>query len=126
MVYRIGVSGKRGQFEWLDRSGKKLESVGEIDIARPVNPSMSPDGRQIAMHRDVGVGADVWLLELGRGLLRRLTFEPGLDISPVWSPDGRRIAFGSNRNGQMDLYWKSADGAGIEELAAGDAPRRKP
>jgi Tol biopolymer transport system component len=77
---------------------------------------MSPDGRQVAVLRSVNDNADIWLLEVGRGFMRRLTFDAGLDILPIWSPDGGRIAFSSNRRGQLDLYLKPANGAGIEEL----------
>ncbi|PWU07374.1 MAG: hypothetical protein C5B51_10145 [Terriglobia bacterium] len=34
----------------------------------------------------------------------------------MWSPDGSRIIFTSNRGGVYDLYQKSSDGTGNEEL----------
>jgi Tol biopolymer transport system component len=42
----------------------------------------------------------------------------------IWSPDGSRIAFDSARRGPHDLYWKTANGAGSEELVA-DLPQNK-
>jgi eukaryotic-like serine/threonine-protein kinase len=35
---------------------------------------------------------------------------------PCWSPDGKHIVFSSNRRGHFDLYEKSGDGSGNEEL----------
>jgi Tol biopolymer transport system component len=59
---------------------------------------------------------DVWLLDLGRDVFSRFTFDAAVDLNPAWSPDGARIAFVSNRDGVYDLYQKSATGAGNEEL----------
>ena len=114
LAYRAGASDVR-QLRWFDRSGRELAKVG-----RPgdyLEPSLSPDGTRVA----VGVGTwtpagDVWLLELSRGSLSRLTSHPTDDITPVWSPDGKEIVFASNRNGQFDLYRKDAGGTGAEEL----------
>jgi dipeptidyl aminopeptidase/acylaminoacyl peptidase len=115
IVYRNGQAGERRQFVWFDRNGKDLGTVGSVDEARPVNPSLSPDGRQVAVHRGTD-NVDIWVLDIVRGTSRRLTFDASLDIRPLWSPDGRRIVFGSNRSGQIDLYSKPASGAGADEL----------
>jgi Tol biopolymer transport system component len=114
LAYRSGASDVR-QLRWFDRSGRELAKVG-----RPgdyLEPSLSPDGTRVA----VGVGTwtpvgDVWLLDLARGSLSRWTSHPTDDLTPVWSPDGKEIVFGSNRNGQFDLYKKDAGGTGAEEL----------
>jgi serine/threonine protein kinase len=114
LAYRAGANDVR-QLRWFDRNGRELGKVG-----RPgdyLEPSLSPDGTRVA----VGVGTwtpvgDVWLLELSRGSLSRLTSHPTDDITPVWSPDGKEIVFCSNRNGHFDLYKKDAGGTGAEEL----------
>jgi serine/threonine protein kinase/Tol biopolymer transport system component len=114
LAYRTGASDVR-QLRWFDRSGRDLGKVG-----RPgdyLEPSLSPDGTRVA----VGIGTwtpvgDVWLLELSRGSLSRLTSHPTDDITPIWSPDGKEIVFVSNRNGHFDLYRKNAGGTGAEEL----------
>jgi Tol biopolymer transport system component len=56
------------------------------------------------------------LFDLERNLPTRFTFDPGSDFASVWSPDGRRVAFDSNRAGHFDVYQKSADGAGSEDV----------
>src|SRR5207237_10906010 len=46
----------------------------------------------------------------------RIPLEPYVDRKPVWAPDRKRIVFTSNRGGHYDLYQKSANGAGEDEL----------
>ena len=118
IAYRTGsAGGGQRQFVWFDRSGRELGKVGEPDSAQSLDPSMSPDGRRIALWRRVDGNTDVWLLELARGVRSRFTVDASSDNYPIWSPDGSRIVFHSNRKtGVFDLYQKPASGAGSEEL----------
>ena len=77
---------------------------------------MSPDGTRAASAFQNGGNADVWVSELARGTLTRVTTDEGVDGNPLWSLDGSRVAFASNRNGQPEVFWKSADGSGTAEL----------
>jgi Tol biopolymer transport system component len=119
VVYRSAQSGGFTPFAMFDRSGKQLETI--VD-ERLVDPSMSPDGRRVASQRN----NDIWLLELERGLLRRLTFDAASDSHALWSADGRRVVFNSNRSGAQDLYWKPADGTGVEELLLATPQSKSP
>jgi Tol biopolymer transport system component len=56
----------------------------------------------------------VWIYDISRGALSRLTLEGGITM-PVWTPDGRRIVVAVNRRGGTGLFWKPADGSGPEE-----------
>jgi TolB protein len=56
--------------------------------------------------------------------LQRLTFSPGVNISPVWNPKtGNEIAFVSDRSGAPQIYIMNADGTNLRRLitAGGDA-----
>ena len=78
---------------WLDRSGKQLATLGEQGYYRTAR--LSPDGHTVALSRDDPADpsrSDLWLLEVQRGTLSRLTFHPALGYSAVWSPDGSRLA----------------------------------
>jgi serine/threonine protein kinase len=113
--YRVGLpSGTpTRQFAWFDRAGNKVSDVGApIDGAG--SPSMSHDGRYVALYRHIGKWA-VWLMDLERGVVTRLTLGAGDQVNPVWSPDGRRIVYLWRGKGASDLYQKSMDGSGTEE-----------
>lgn len=119
IVFRAGSMSGRRQFVWLDRAGKELGTVGDADSADPRDASLSPDGRRLALARTVSGNADLWLLDVNRGVLSRFTTHLAPDTWPHWSPDGRRVVFGSPRtevNSARDLYWKSATGTEPEEL----------
>ena len=67
-----------------------------------------------------GSQGDIWLEDMGRGVLSRFTFRSGVNRNPVWSPDGSRLifSFGSLSSGSFstDIYQKPAGGNGQEEL----------
>jgi serine/threonine-protein kinase len=93
--------------------------------ARPLAPqkglvrdsSLSPDGRRLALSVLSGPNRDIWVLDLTRDTLTRLTFGEGESIQPMWTPDGKRIVFAGVRGGKRGrgLYWKLADGSRSEE-----------
>jgi len=116
IIYRTGSAGGQRQFAWLDRSGRDIGKVGEQDTGGPTNPSMSPDGRHVALYRTANGNVDVWLLDIVRGVLSRFTSDAANDVNPAWSPDGAQIAFQSNRTGVSDLYVKAASGAGGDQV----------
>jgi serine/threonine protein kinase/Tol biopolymer transport system component len=115
LVYRSGPQQRR-QFTWFDRLGHETGRVGSPDSAEPKAPALSSDGRNIAFDRTLDGNRDVWLLEMARGVLRRLTFNPALDEGAIWSPEGSSIVFTSNRGGSGQLYQLAASGAGDEKL----------
>ena len=116
IAYRTG-SAPRKQLTWFDRSGRELAHLHEPIDSTQLAPSLSRDGRQIALFREVIGDLDVWLIDTPRGVPTRFTFDSADDVEPVWSPDDRRIAFTSNRSGVHDLYVKAAAGTtGSETL----------
>jgi Tol biopolymer transport system component len=100
---------------WVDRKARE-----EAITAPPrayLAPRLSPDGTQLALDvRDQE--NDIWIWNIARQTLRRLTFDPAMDRYPVWTPDGRRIVFSSQRSGASNLFWQAADGTGAAEPLA--------
>jgi eukaryotic-like serine/threonine-protein kinase len=118
-----GVQSAQTRLVWVSRNG------AEQPVAAPAHayqgPRVSPDGRRVA----VGIAeqeTQVWLYDLSRDTLTRLTFEGNTNQTPVWTPDGKRIAFISNKEGQQNIFWQLADGSGgLERLTTSeytDAP----
>ena len=97
---------------WVDRQGR------ETPIPAPprayVYPRLSPDGTRVAVSA-TDQEYDIWVWDLGRTTLTRVTFDPGFDAYPVWTPDGRRLIFSSERAGARNLFWQAADGTGAVE-----------
>ena len=56
---------------------------------------------------------DLWLYDLVRDTLTRLTFDGA--HSHAWHPDGKRVAYTGGSTGGQSLFWKAADGSAPEE-----------
>jgi eukaryotic-like serine/threonine-protein kinase len=117
LSYRSGdVVGNRGLI-WMDRAGKRLGTVTEPTAT--MSAALSPDEKRIALTINgatAGIG-DIWLQDLGRGVLSRFTFETGYNSTPVWSPDGRHIAFSFRTAGTIySIYQKDVTGNGKQEF----------
>jgi eukaryotic-like serine/threonine-protein kinase len=83
------------QLMWVDRNGVARAALPMS--RRFEHPRLSPDGRRVAVDiRESNI--DVWVGDLTRGTLERLTFDEREDESPVWHPDGARIAFAGRRD----------------------------
>jgi serine/threonine-protein kinase len=91
----------------VSRDGK--EEPIEASPETYSHPRISPDERLIALTNETSGNSDVWIWDLFRKTMMRLTFDDGEDSYPVWSPDGNRIAFHSSH---MGVAWKAADGTG--------------
>jgi serine/threonine-protein kinase len=78
-------------------------------------PRVSPDGTRLAVGTDDGKEAIVWIYDLaGASSMRRLTFG-GRNRFPIWSADGESVAFQSDREGDLGIFWQRADGTGMAE-----------
>jgi serine/threonine-protein kinase len=105
-----GVSAR--SLVWVTRQGR------EEPIKAPPRAyfalRLSPDGTRVALDiRDQE--NDIWIWDMVRQTLTRLTFDQALDVFPAWTPDGRRIVFSSPRDGPNNLFQQAADGTGTVE-----------
>jgi serine/threonine-protein kinase len=91
----------------VDRSGRE-EVLLEAD-RRYSAPRLSPDGKSVAVTVEDG-NPDVWIYQLDRKVLHRLTFSPRSEHTPIWYPDSRRIAFVIDIP-PFHLYAMPADGS---------------
>ncbi len=107
ILYRSGGAGAGLlTVAWLDGAG----NVKPL-LAKPGaygRPSLSPDGRRLALEVSDPSGTAVWIYDWALDTMRRLTFT-GTAQSPIWSPDGRYIVYRAAGTG---LAVVRADGAG--------------
>ena len=109
-----GTSGERELLS-IDQNGVETRILtGQFETL-----DLSPDGRRVVLGTgDDSGNADVWVSNLARGDMIRLTTDPAFDGAPLWSPDGRRVVFTTTRNGQAEVMWTLADGTGTPETLA--------
>ena len=115
LIYAAGGYEDQGRLVWVDRQGN-IEPL-------PFPPApyrkfeISPSGQQLAIGTP-GLTSDISIFDLESGTSRRLTLEGNNDI-PIWTPDGKRVTFNSDRSGNINIYWKMADGSGdVEQLTS--------
>ena len=99
---------------WIDRQGRREP------MAAPPHPysqfRLSHDGTRVVTLGDREPEQNVWVLDLSRQLLTRVTTDAALDIQPAWTWDDRWIVFASNREGGTQNLWRvAADGTGAPE-----------
>ena len=93
---------------WLDAAGK------ETQIRPPGNylsPRVSPDGHRLALQIFDRGRSQIFIYDLDREVLSRLTSDTADEQFPLWSPDSKSIVFSSDRQapGKTHLYLKRID-----------------
>ena len=116
-----GVQSAQSKLVWVTRNGT------EQPMAAPphayLNQRLSPDDQRVAATIS-DLETQLWLYDLSRETLTRVTFEAGANNAAQWTPDGKRIAFASNKEGPLSVYWRLADGSGgLEQLTTGEYGR---
>jgi Tol biopolymer transport system component/DNA-binding winged helix-turn-helix (wHTH) protein len=107
------VQAAQRRLVWVNRSGDEQPVAAPARAYR--GPRISPDGREVAVAIE-GQETEVWLYDLSRQMLSRLTFQGSTNYDPLWTVDGKRVVFHST-TGIGGLFWQMADGSGgLERL----------
>jgi serine/threonine-protein kinase len=115
LIYAAAGSGAvagRG-LAFIDRRG----GVERLNLPPSLyeTPRVSPDGKRIAYANTTGSDRSIYVQDLSSSASpRRLTFG-GRSRFPVWSADGLRVAFQSDRDGDLAIFWQRADGTDAGE-----------
>jgi Tol biopolymer transport system component len=128
------TSGERGgeRLSWVRRDGSAevLDPDWTITPETILNWKISPDGKRLALALGTGMGgvgsdavgrsvaADIWVKELDRGPLSKLTFD-GINFAPAWSTDEQWIYYVgaslTDPTPRPQAYRIRADGSGSRE-----------
>src|SRR5262249_19048057 len=113
MVFRDPTFQDASSLIWVDRQGEVTP------IASPERgfrqPRLSPNGQQLVVDISTAIGRDIWICDLRRGLLSRVTTTEGFSETPLWSPDGSSVAWVSQSDGKFHVVRKRADGSDVEQ-----------
>lgn len=109
-IWAAGIDGSN--LRKISRTSNSLTSVSEVE------PSWSPDGRQIAFTSVNGGDSDILVMQIDGAYPTQLTSNGANNTRPVWSPDGKKIAYVSDKAGTKDIWIMNADGSGQTKIVA--------
>jgi serine/threonine-protein kinase len=129
LAYVEGRTEEPSTLAWADRRGVTQNLPG--DARQLWGPGrLSPDGRHVVSPISDGHGSsDIWVVDVVRGTMTRLTNSGGEVGSPIWTPDGRRIVYRGAPAGVIGggfaVYSVAADGSDHPRLLVktADPPR---
>jgi serine/threonine-protein kinase len=117
LLYVSGTSVNLEKTEpvYVDRTGQAalVDSGWIVRLSLGIRTdgiALSPDNTKLAIVV-TDETSDLWIKELDRGPLTRLTFEGEINTRAVWTPDSRWIRFISDRSGRYRVWTKPADGS---------------
>ncbi|HUP24457.1 MAG TPA: winged helix-turn-helix domain-containing protein [Thermoanaerobaculia bacterium] len=113
-LWRVAAGG--GRPEQITRHGGQVLSPAR----------WSPDGRRVVYAAFHLGEPDLYVLELGAAVPRRLTHDAAVEILPSWSIDGGAVYYSAERDGRWQVHRLSLDGGVAEVVAEGISARQAP
>lgn len=100
---------------WHDLTTGKRQVFAKYPGAN-MSPSVSPDGKKVAMILSRSGSPDLWVCDIDGKNLKQLTKTKEAEASPTWSPDNNTICFSSEAGGQSALYTVTTAGGAMKKV----------
>lgn len=117
LVYTL-IKNNSLQIVLMDAGNKRQRVVSRASGLNS-SPSLSPDGKWLALPLSQDRRVDLYAKNLADGSTRRLTQDVYVESSPCWSPDGKTICFVSDKVSKPQLYLVPATGGQPQRLQLG-------
>jgi WD40 repeat protein len=105
--YVSGRVNRTWTLAWFSESGLQPLAIAP---GAYYTPRMSPDGNMVAVSVDGDRGQDIFVYDIRRDTLTRVTFTGEGNLWPIWTPDGRHLIFTSRSAKGGQLWWVPIDG----------------
>ncbi|MFL5483660.1 MAG: protein kinase domain-containing protein [Gemmatimonadaceae bacterium] len=110
LIYATGANAGNGELVWVTRDGK-AQPVDSTWVGYFSFPTLSPDGKLLALTVGDAGSRDVWIKQLDKGPATRLTLDGRSNIYPAWTPDGRSVMYTNGIQQSLGVLKKRADGS---------------
>lgn len=121
LLYMSFKLANKADILWHDISSGQRKPFAKYP-GQNVSPSVSPDGKRVAMILSKSGNPELYVCDIDGGNLKQLTKGKDSVSSPCWSPDGSKICFSSRVSGVSSLYTISANGGSPTRLGVGSSP----
>jgi serine/threonine-protein kinase len=119
LTYLPGRRNEARLLTWVSRDG--AEQAINLPRHGYLYPRFSPDGAFVAFDVREALSGDLWLWDLKRDNLSRLTFGRGRNAYPAWTPDGRNLLYVSSQTGSDNIHRQAVDGSGATQALTNHA-----
>jgi Tol biopolymer transport system component len=98
-----------------------------------LRPAWSPDGTKLAFQSEPEGGGEIYVMNADGSAQTNLTNNSAFDAYPAWQPipapapaTNGKLAFGSDRDGNFEIYVMNPDGSGQSRLTSNPARDAEP
>ena len=114
----------RHRLLWMDRKGERTTIVEDRRVLH--DPAISPDGDKLALSIATEGNTDLWVYDVGRETLTRLTTSSGEEEHSIFTPDGREVTYDYSLSGPFRVFSRAADGASEARAITAESHNERP